>query len=245
MFQISEIGDKNSFLIEAKGKITKEDYLNNLVPFLDKIKNEGRRIKIIFHTADDFFGYDLNAVWEDFKLGIHHFHSFEKIAVVSDFGWIKNSMRFFSPLIPCSVKIFDGKDFSLAKDWLSKKYDNLVCNFNQKTAIATIEIRANLEADDFKIISNIIDPWIEKNGQLNGIIIYVKEFPFWENISGFFEHLSFVKNHHKKVKKVALVADGKIANLAPKMASCFVKSEIRHFDYDDFNLAEKWILQES
>ena len=46
MFKIISLEDADSFMIEASGKITKEDYINLLVPFLDGIKDEDRKVKL-------------------------------------------------------------------------------------------------------------------------------------------------------------------------------------------------------
>jgi hypothetical protein len=243
MFKIIKSNSSNTITIEASGKITKEDYSEVLKPLLDNIKDEEKKIKLLFHTKSDFDGYTSEAVWEDFKLGIHHFLTFEKCAIVTDESWIKNSCKFFSPLIPCPVKIFEAKDLDKAQEWLASEHVNLECILDEKHAILTVDIKDSLSAEDFKILSKIVDPWIEKNGKLEGIIIHVREFPYWENVSGLLSHISFVKNHHRDVKKVAVLVNDVMTKIIPKLANHFVKAELRHFDYDQVPKAKEWILE--
>jgi hypothetical protein len=46
-------------------------------------------------------------------------------------------------------------------------------------------------------------------------------------------HLRLVRDHHKKVHRVALALDGTLADLAPRIAEHFVSAELRRFEYDD------------
>jgi hypothetical protein len=240
MFKISNLKNENILIIEAQGKISKEDYLNNLRPVLDKIKDENRKVKLLFRTDSNFEGYTSSAVFEDFKLGIHHFNTFEKCALVSDVNWVKNIGNFFSPLIPCPMKIFSDKEFEAAKSWLAKDDSSIKCYLENSVLI--VEITDSLSQDDFKLLAQTVDPWIEKNGELKGIIVHAKDFPYWKNLGAFASHISFVKNHHKKVRKIAVAADGIIPDLAPKLASHFIQAQIKKFDYNELEEAKRWVL---
>ena len=100
-----------------------------------------------------------------------------------------------------------------------------------------------LQASDFEQLASRVDPFIEENGSLNGLMIYTESFPGWENFAGLVSHIKFVKNHHKQIKKVAAVTDSGIAPVFPKIASHFVDAEIKHFDYQDRDEAILWLKQ--
>ena len=121
------------------------------------------------------------------------------------------------------------------------KISSLNCTLNENNGIALVEVSAPLTQEDFKILSQIIDPYIEKNGQLNGIIIHTKKFPGWKNLNSFFSHIKFIKNHHRKIVKLAAVADGIMANFMPALANYFVKAQVKHFAYDQLEEAKKWV----
>jgi len=104
-----------------------------------------------------------------------------------------------------------------------------------------IEPQSPLTKDDFTVIASQIDPIIESEGQLAGLIIKTREFPGWEGLSDVIEHFRFVKNHHQVIKKIALVTDAKIGELVPSIVGHFVKAEVKHFDYDDYDSAVGWV----
>jgi len=104
-----------------------------------------------------------------------------------------------------------------------------------------IEPQGPLTREDFTAIANQIDPIIASEGQLDGLIIKTRVFPGWEGLGDVIEHFRFVKNHHHAIKKVALVTDAKIAEIFPAIVGHFVKAEVRHFDFNDYDEAVEWI----
>ena len=108
--------------------------------------------------------------------------------------------------------------------------------------VLIVEPHGPLRAEDFQSIAATVDPWIEARGSLRGVIIHVAHFPpGWENFGTLLCHFRFVRDHHRKVQRVALAADGKFAELAPKIAEHFVQAELKHFDYDQFEEALAWV----
>ena len=104
-----------------------------------------------------------------------------------------------------------------------------------------VEPKGPLTAEDFAEISSRVDPVIEREGELDGLIIKTREFPGWESFGDIVEHFKFVRNHHQKIEKIALVTDAKVAEVFPRIASHFVKAQVRQFDYDDFDEAVEWV----
>ena len=108
-------------------------------------------------------------------------------------------------------------------------------------SIVHIRPKAALSKDDFAVLAKAVDPHIEANGSLNGLIIEIAQFPGWESLGAMAAHFRFVRDHHRKVKKIAIVTDAKIGELAPKLASHFVAAEIKHFPAGQAQAAQKWI----
>lgn len=111
----------------------------------------------------------------------------------------------------------------------------------REEGIVIIVPSSSLEQSDFENLTKEVDAYIEDKGILKGIIIHTKAFPGWEDFSGFIHHVKFVKDHHKKVARVAVVADSKFLTIAPPLVKLFVSAEIKHFDYDDIENAKQWI----
>jgi hypothetical protein len=116
-------------------------------------------------------------------------------------------------------------------------------SLNKEDSIAVLEPHGALSKDDFLNAVNEIDPFIEKHGKLNGVIIYTELFPGWENFSALSEHLSFVRNHHKEIKRLAFVTNSKVGKFAEHISSHFIDAEIKSFPFDQFVEAKSWILE--
>ena len=113
----------------------------------------------------------------------------------------------------------------------------------QNEGILIIRPQGALQASDFDALGKEIDPYIEKNGRLRGLMVEAKSFPGWSDFGALISHLRFVRDHHQKVEKVAAVSDSAVLTIAPRIASHFVKAEVRHFDSNDREKALAWLRQ--
>lgn len=87
-----------------------------------------------------------------------------------------------------------------------------------------------------------MDPFIAETGDLAGIIVETPAFPGWNSPGAMTSHLQFVRNHHRHVRKVALVTNSFLGTVAADFAAHFVAAEIKHFPASDFQGARQWIL---
>jgi hypothetical protein len=95
--------------------------------------------------------------------------------------------------------------------------------------ILIVHPQAPLEAADFQGLAQEIDPYIEANGKLNGLMIDLAKLPRWKDFAVLVAHLRFVKDHHRRIEKVAVVTNSGVLAAASKIASHFVQADIRHF----------------
>jgi SpoIIAA-like len=98
-----------------------------------------------------------------------------------------------------------------------------------------------LRAEDFSAVANVVDPYILQHGDLKGLMIDAPSFPGWDNFAALVSHLRFVRDHHKKVQRIAVVSDSKFLSVAPKIASQFVHAQLRTFDAPDRAAALAWL----
>ena len=112
---------------------------------------------------------------------------------------------------------------------------------DQVYGILILKPSGPLESADFEKLVREVDPYIENKGKLNGLMIYMKSFPGWEDFASFLSHVRFVKNHHRKVKKIAAVTEGRFLSIMPQIAKHFVQAEIKHFEYKDKDAALNWL----
>ena len=107
--------------------------------------------------------------------------------------------------------------------------------------ILVIKPEGSLKTADFETLSKEVDPYIEAMGSLNGLMIYSESFPGWENFAALLSHIKFVKEHQHNIKKVAAVTDSGFLSILPRVAGQFVQAEVKHFPYQDKDLALDWL----
>ena len=109
--------------------------------------------------------------------------------------------------------------------------------------ILSIIPEGKLETEDFVRLAQEVDPYLEEHGELKGLMIQTESFPGWQDFAALLSHLRFVRDHHQKVRRVAAVTDSSFLSILPQVASHFVKAEVRHFPYQDRQVALDWLLQ--
>lgn len=102
----------------AAGEVTADDYRVVLVPAIDQALMDHKKIRLLFELGTDYRGYEAGALWQDTKLGLGHWSDFEKVAVVTDVEWIRDSVRAFKFLMPAEVAVFGLADEDRARQWL-------------------------------------------------------------------------------------------------------------------------------
>ena len=98
-----------------------------------------------------------------------------------------------------------------------------------------------LDKTDIEDFARRVDPYIEKNGNLKGMIVYIEQFSGWKNIASFASHIRVIKNHHHSVEKVATVSDSRLLSGLQRFAGCFVSPEVQHFTLSDEGAAIEWL----
>jgi len=116
-------------------------------------------------------------------------------------------------------------------------------DLNKDSGVLVLKPHGPLSADDFAAVTETTDTYIERTGGLNGVMIYAKSFPGWEDFGGLMSHLKFVRDHHKHIKKLATVSDSRALTIMPKIAEHFISAEARHFDSADLYAAEVWLAE--
>ncbi|WP_417445657.1 STAS/SEC14 domain-containing protein [Kangiella sp.] len=109
-------------------------------------------------------------------------------------------------------------------------------------ALVILEPDGALTDNDFRLAAQLIDPVIEKNGSLKGLIVHTRSFPGWASFAALVSHLRFVREHHKSVKRIAFVTDSPVGSFAQSIGNHFINAQLRHFTFDEFEAARRWIL---
>ena len=118
-------------------------------------------------------------------------------------------------------------------------------DLDSKHNILLVRPQSALDKNDFTELAKAVDPQIEANGDLAGLIISAPSFPGWESFGAMVTHFGFVRAHQRHIKKVAVVTDSHLADVAEHLGSHFVSAKIKHFPAGRLEQARQWIIDGS
>jgi hypothetical protein len=108
-------------------------------------------------------------------------------------------------------------------------------------SILYLHPKSALRKEDFEALARTVDPYLEQHGDLAGLILQVESFPGWDSFGALAAHIRFVRDHHRRIRKIAIVTDARIGDVAEKLASHFVAATIRLFPAGELDAARRWI----
>ena len=103
------------------GKLTEEDYTNNLIPELERALENYKTIRLLLQI-EYFGGWKTGGVWEEFK-NWPLYSKIERTAIVADDSWaewMSWMLMMFGMITGLSVKFFRLDQRENAWDWLEK-----------------------------------------------------------------------------------------------------------------------------
>ncbi len=74
---------------------------------------------MLYVIGKEFAGFELEALWDDSKFGLMHWHNFYHIAVIADQAWLRAAMTLFTPFFRGEVRIFPVSELVSAKAWIA------------------------------------------------------------------------------------------------------------------------------
>lgn len=98
-----------------------------------------------------------------------------------------------------------------------------------------------LKSADFEQMAAVVDPYIEEKGKLQGLMIYAESFPGWADFAALLSHLRFVRDHHRRIERIAAVGDSAVLSIFPRIASHFVSAKVQHFVFAERDAALRWV----
>src|SRR5471032_816737 len=112
--------------------------------------------------------------------------------------------------------------------------------------ILVLKPEVPLAAADFTTLAGHDNADLEQSGTLRGILIHEKALRAWNDLSALLARLQFIKQRHRNIKKVAVVADGGFATIVAFIASHFIHAQVKHFDRArGENAAWNWLTENS
>lgn len=119
MIRMIEGLPQNVIGFEAVGQVDAGDYQTVLDPAVDAALESNDKLRLLYLLGSEFTGYTGGAMWEDTKVGIGHWSVWEKIAIVTDTGWVADGIKFFGWMLPGEVKVYATDQLDDAKAWVT------------------------------------------------------------------------------------------------------------------------------
>jgi hypothetical protein len=120
MLEIIRGMPENVVAVDARGKVTADDYENVLVPLIEGKLRTFDKIRVLYVLGPYFDSFTAGAMWDDTKVGLKHLTAYERIAVVTNENWVAGAVKFFSFMIPCPVMVFSHDNLHQAKEWIEE-----------------------------------------------------------------------------------------------------------------------------
>lgn len=113
-----------------------------------------------------------------------------------------------------------------------------------RTEYGILEIRptGSLSEDDFKSLAGELKTIEKDDRTLKGILIHTEDFPGYQGFSDMLAHGEFIAEFRDRIPKVAVCTDSAVAGLMQVIGKVFTEAEVRKFDYENKDDAEKWLL---
>jgi len=115
MIQVVEGLPDNVVGILTKGRVTNEDCKKILKPLVESSLKRHDKVRLYYEIGSRFPG----AAWEDLRIGMECIPQWERVAVVTDVGWVRHTVNALRFLIPGEVRVFTTNDAYQGCAWIS------------------------------------------------------------------------------------------------------------------------------
>jgi purine nucleoside phosphorylase len=105
---------------EAVGEVEDDDWEETVEPVLRQEIAAGRNVRLLYLIGAGAHEIEGDAMSADTGFRVRHATSYERVAVVSDEGWIRPALRALSFLLPGKARGFRVRDLAEAKAWLAE-----------------------------------------------------------------------------------------------------------------------------
>jgi hypothetical protein len=100
--------------IAVSGRLTMQDCQDVLVPAMQKSLKRHDKIRLYYELNSRFPG----ASWDELDLGLEHALRCERVAIVTDIGWVRLTVKALRFLIPSEIRVFPTAQADEGRAWI-------------------------------------------------------------------------------------------------------------------------------
>jgi SpoIIAA-like len=103
--------------IAVSGRLTRQDCEDLLLPAMQKSLRRHDKIRLYYELNSRFPG----AAWEELDLGLEHVSHCERVAIVTDIGWVRLTVKALRFLIPSDIRVFATIEADEGRAWIKAR----------------------------------------------------------------------------------------------------------------------------
>jgi hypothetical protein len=103
------------FEVEVEGKITQAD-MDAILPPLEAFIQRHGQVRMV-EVIPTFTGFEWSTIWAGIKFDVAHIRDIQRVAVVTDVGWIGGFTRALCRVSPLEIQVFDMAEIEAARRW--------------------------------------------------------------------------------------------------------------------------------
>ncbi len=100
--------------IAVSGRLTMQDCQDVLIPAMQKSLKRHDKIRLYYELNSRFPG----AAWDDLELGLEDLSRCERVAIVTDIGWVRLTVKALRFLIPSEIRVFPTDQADEGRAWI-------------------------------------------------------------------------------------------------------------------------------
>jgi hypothetical protein len=103
--------------IVAKGRVTKEECESVLRPALESSLKRNAKTRLYYEIGCRFPG----AGWADLEIGLDRLPQWERIAVITDTAWVRQTVNAIRFLLASEVRVFTSFEAAEGRAWIASR----------------------------------------------------------------------------------------------------------------------------
>ena len=106
---------KNVVGISVRGRLTVQDCRDVLMPAMRRSLKYHDKVRLYYELGSRFPG----AAWDDLNLELEDFSRCERVAIVTDTGWVRHTVKAVRFLIPSEIRVFSTIEAEEGRAWIT------------------------------------------------------------------------------------------------------------------------------
>ena len=103
----------------ASGVVNPREYETIVMNKVNEVAREYGMINLLFRLETDLGNYSVGALFKYLKISFRHFFRWNRMAIVSDQGWVRKGYKILSPLVHGQIRGYRLAEFEKARQWVS------------------------------------------------------------------------------------------------------------------------------